>query len=218
MLLSVKDIVKRFTADATPILEGVSLEVDTGEVVALTGESGSGKSTLLHIIAGLETSESGSVVIDGADLASLNDRGRAALRRTSIGIVFQQFNLIPSLNARQNLSFQARMAGQSPSAAELESLAKALGIAEHLTKYPEELSGGQQQRVAIGRALMPRPRLLLADEPTGNLDEATSDAVFDLLIAQAREAGAGLLVVTHSQALAARADRQLHLSRGRLAA
>ncbi len=146
----------------------------------------------------------------------MDDRGRAALRRSDIGIVFQQFNLIPSLTVDRNLAFQARLAGRGEDAA-LAALARRLGLEDHLSKYPEELSGGQQQRVAIGRAVAAGPRLLLADEPTGNLDEATGDTVMDLLVSLARTEGTALLVATHSQRLAARADRRLHLSRGRLA-
>ena len=195
------------------ILDGVGLSLAKGESVSLTGESGSGKSTLLHIIAGLEPPDGGSVAIDGSDVFALNDGDRAALRRQKIGIVFQQFNLIPSLTVSQNLSFQARLAGVST---DIESLADKLGLSEHLGKYPEQLSGGQQQRVAIGRALAAEPLVILADEPTGNLDEATGDAVFDLLLQSARESGTALLIVTHSLRLAGRTDRTLQLSHGTL--
>ncbi|MCG6883659.1 MAG: ABC transporter ATP-binding protein [Silicimonas sp.] len=216
MLLCVETLEKHFPGTAAPVLDGVSMSLEAGEVVALTGESGSGKSTLLHIVAGLEPADGGSVRIEGAELAGMDDAGRARLRRTSIGIVFQQFNLIPSLTVAQNLAFQARLAERTEGL-DLPRLAAALGLTDHLAKYPEELSGGQQQRVAIGRAIAPRPRLLMADEPTGNLDESTGKAVFDLLLGQARETGAGLLIVTHSERLAAAADRRLHLSRGKIA-
>ena len=216
MLLVVRDLVKRFPGVERPVLDGISLDIQGGEIVALTGESGSGKSTLLHVLAGLEPADSGEVTIAGEGLSAMDDRARAALRRSDIGIVFQQFNLIPSLTVGRNLAFQARLAGRDGSLL-LGSLAERLGLGDHLSKYPEELSGGQQQRVAIGRAVAAGPRLLLADEPTGNLDEATGDAVMDLLVSLARTEGTALLVATHSRRLAARADRRRHLSRGRLA-
>lgn len=209
MVLSVTSVNKSFGDVA--ILRGVSLSLAPGEVVALTGESGSGKSTLLHMIAGLEPVDTGEIIIDGSNLAGLSDTESAALRREKIGIVFQQFNLIPSLTVAQNLTFQARLAGKSADAA---GLAASLGLTEQLDKYPEQLSGGQQQRVAIGRAVAASPKLILADEPTGNLDEQTGDHVFDLLLSSARDQNAALLIVTHSTRLAARADRREHLSRG----
>lgn len=213
MLLTIDNVQKRF-GDVT-ILDGVSLTVAPGEIVALTGESGSGKSTLLHIAGGLEEFDAGTVVVRGQSLGDLDDGGRAHLRRDTIGLVFQQFNLIPSLNVAANVSFQARLAGREDRNW-TANLIDRLGLLPHVGKYPEELSGGQQQRVAIARAIAARPELVLADEPTGNLDEATGDAVFDLLLSLARDAGAGLLIVTHSPRLAARTDRQLHLSHGRL--
>ena len=217
MLLRIEKLKKKFPGVERPVLHGVSLNVDAGEVVALTGESGSGKSTLLHIVAGLEPSDGGKVTVDGVEMGTLDDAGRAALRRGTIGLVFQQFNLIPSLTVAQNLIFQARLADRANSV-NLEELAQALGLTDQLLKYPEDLSGGQQQRVAIGRAVAAQPRLLLADEPTGNLDESTGKAVFELLLRQARESGAGLLIVTHSDRLADAADRRLHLSDSKITA
>jgi putative ABC transport system ATP-binding protein len=217
MLLAVQNLTKRFPGTDRPVtvLDGVSFTLDRGETLALTGESGSGKSTLLHIVAGLEPADGGSVTLDGTDVTALDDAGRARLRRCDIGIVFQQFNLIPSLSVQQNVTFHARLAGRDPGDA-AEALVTALGLAGQLHKYPEELSGGQQQRVAIARAILAAPKLVLADEPTGNLDETTADAVFDALLAQTRTTGAGLLLVTHSERLATRADRRLHLSHGRI--
>ena len=209
MVLSVTSVNKSF-GDVV-IIDGISLKLAPGEVVALTGESGSGKSTLLHMIAGLEPVDSGKISIDGSDLSGLTESESATLRREKIGIVFQQFNLIPSLTVAQNLTFQARLAGKD---VEIAPLAASLGLVDHLDKYPEQLSGGQQQRVAIGRAVAASPKLILADEPTGNLDEQTGDHVFDLLLTSARDQGAALLIVTHSKRLAARADRRKHLSRG----
>ena len=218
MLLDARDIRKSFSGAGAPVpvLNGVSLCLQAGEIVALTGESGSGKSTLLHIIAGLEPCDSGSVRIEDAETTGLGDSASARLRREKIGIVFQQFNLIPSLTVEQNLSFQARLAGR-PDLSHIKTLSDSLGLRDQLAKYPEDLSGGQQQRVAIGRAIAARPRLLLADEPTGNLDETTGEAVFDLLVRLAQDEGTGLLIATHSLRLAKRTDRHLHLSRGRLA-
>ena len=216
-MLSVRDLRKTYPAEdgaEAAVLRGVSFDLAAGRTLALTGESGSGKSTALNLVAGLDTPDGGSVEIDGVDLASLGDAERAALRREAVGLVFQQFNLIPSLTVAGNLAFQARLKGIDPRA---EALAGRLGLSEHLTKYPEQLSGGQQQRVAIGRALAARPRLILADEPTGNLDEATGAAVLDLMLDLVAETGAALLMVTHSIRLAARMDRRLHLRSGLLA-
>lgn len=219
MLLDVQGLTKHFLGADQPVtvLDNVALSLDRGETLALTGDSGSGKSTLLHIIAGLEPTDNGHVRLDGTDITTLDDTGRALLRRTDIGIVFQQFNLIPSLTVAQNITFQARLAGKE-TGLRTEDLIASLGLQDQIHKYPEDLSGGQQQRVAIARAILPAPKLVLADEPTGNLDETTADAVFDALLAQVKLADAGLLLVTHSERLAARADRRLHLSRGQVSA
>ncbi len=214
MLLDIKNVRKSF--GETEVLAGIDLALTAGETLALTGESGSGKSTLLHIAAGLETADTGSVRVNGADLGALDDAGRAALRRRSIGVIFQQFNLIPSLTAAANIAFQARLAGQYD-ANWTHELTQTLGLYQVAKNYPEQLSGGQQQRVAIGRALAARPGLVLADEPTGNLDEATGDAVLDLMLRLVADTGAALLMVTHSDRLAARLDRRLHLSHGQVA-
>ena len=215
-MLRVRDLRKSYPGEGGPaeVLRGVSFDLEAGRTMALTGESGSGKSTALNLIAGLDAADGGSVEIDGTDLASLDDRGRAALRRDAIGLVFQQFNLIPSLTVGDNLTFQARLKAID---ARTETLAARLGLTEHLGKYPEQLSGGQQQRVAIGRALAARPNLILADEPTGNLDEATGMSVMDLMLELVAETGAALLMVTHSARLAARLDRRLHLRAGVIA-
>ncbi len=210
MLLDMRQITKRF--GNITILDDVSLSLSAGEVIALTGESGSGKSTFLHIAAGLEPLDEGSVTINGTEIHQLNDGELANLRRTSFGIIFQQFNLIPSLTVAKNLTFQARLNGLTT---DVDELADRLGLTDQLAKYPEDLSGGEQQRVAIGRAAAAQSKLILADEPTGNLDENTGDAVFELLLSLARDTGAGLLIVTHSSQLAARADRRLHLTHGR---
>ena len=218
MLLSVQDIHKTYeTADGPfEVLRGIDLTLEASETLALTGESGSGKSTLLHLIGGLDTPDRGQILLQGTDIAALDDNGRAALRRGTVGVVFQQFNLIPSLRVADNIAFQARLSGQEDSKWTAE-LADRMGLGPHLNKYPEQLSGGQQQRVAIARTLAAKPRLVLADEPTGNLDEATAATVMDLMLELVSEAGAGLLMVTHSAALAGRMSRRLHLRAGQVA-
>ena len=218
MLLHATDLHKTFqTADGPfHVLRGVSLDLEAGETLALTGESGSGKSTLLHLIGGLDQPDSGKILLAGQDLTAMDDAARARLRRGTVGVVFQQFNLIPSLKIGDNIAFQARLAGQHDPDWCAE-LAERMGLSGQLAKYPEQLSGGQQQRVAIARTLAPRPKLVLADEPTGNLDEASADVVMDLMLSLAREAGAGLLMVTHSLKMAAMLSRQVHLAKGRIA-
>ncbi|MDP2087474.1 MAG: ABC transporter ATP-binding protein [Gemmobacter sp.] len=215
MLLSLRDVTKTYPGAEAPVLRGVSFDMDRAGMLALTGESGSGKSTLLHLAGGLDTADSGMVAINGTDLTPLDDAGRARLRRGTVGVIFQQFNLIPSLTVAANIAFQARLAGRHDPDGAL-ALARRLGLGDHLAKYPEQLSGGQQQRVAIARTLAARPDLVLADEPTGNLDEATADTVLAVLCELVAETGAGLILVTHSERLAARMDRRLHLRAGRL--
>lgn len=215
--LVIEDLHKSFATGEgpLPVLRGVSLRLDGGQSLALTGESGSGKSTLLHIAAGLEPADRGAVHVAGTAVTGADDAARARLRRGSVGLVFQQFNLIPSLTVSANLAFQARLAARHE-AARMEKLAVRLGLERLLSRYPEQLSGGQQQRVAVGRCLAAQPALVLADEPTGNLDEATGDQVLELLLECCAEAGAALLLVTHSPRLAARCDRRAHLHAGLL--
>ncbi|OLP57723.1 ABC transporter ATP-binding protein [Xaviernesmea oryzae] len=217
MLLTFTDVFKRYQTAEGPltVLDGLSLSLDGGETLALTGESGSGKSTLLHLAAGLDQADAGAVRIDGVEIGALKDTGRAAMRREVVGLIFQQFNLIPSLTVGANLAFHARLAGRHDAAWQAD-LAARLGLENLLNRYPEQLSGGQQQRVAIGRTLGARPKLVLADEPTGNLDEATGDGVIALMLNLVRETGAALLMVTHSQRLAERLDRRIHLTGGRI--
>lgn len=218
MLLNVQNIHKTYhTADGPfEVLRGIDLTLQAGETLALTGESGSGKSTLLHLIGGLDTPDQGQILLQDRDIAFLDDNGRAALRRGTVGVVFQQFNLIPSLPVADNIAFQARLADQHD-ATWCTTLAARMRLTDHLRKYPEQLSGGQQQRVAIARTLAPKPRLVLADEPTGNLDEATAAMVLDLMLELVSETGAGLLMVTHSDRLAGRMSRRLHLRAGQVA-
>jgi len=215
LLLELKDITKSFSGvdGDVEVLRGVSLGLDAGQTLALTGESGSGKSTILHISAGLEVPDGGSLHLEGVEINRLGEAERANLRRSEIGIVFQQFNLIPSLTVEANIAFQASLAERRDEKFESE-LVGALGLTDQLKKYPESLSGGQQQRVAIARALAVRPKLLLADEPTGNLDECTSSAVLTAMLDLVGRTGAALMVVTHSAALAEKMDRQVRLKGG----
>ena len=218
MLVSLRDVYKSYSeaAGRTDILRGVDMDLAAGESLALTGESGSGKSTLLHLIGGLDTVDRGQVTVDGHALSALGDTALAALRRTTVGVVFQQFNLIPSLNVADNIAFQARLSGRCDTT-RIADLVGRMGLEPHLRKYPEALSGGQQQRVAIARVLATAPKLVLADEPTGNLDEASAAVVLDLMLELVGETDAALLMVTHSVQLAARMGRRLHLQAGRLA-
>ena len=215
MLLELKDITKSFSGvdGDVEVLRGVSLGLDAGQTLALTGESGSGKSTILHISAGLEIPDGGSLHLEGGEINGLGEAERANLRRSEIGIVFQQFNLIPSLTVEANIGFQASLAGRRDKTFESE-LVEELGLSDQLKQYPESLSGGQQQRVAIARALAVRPKLLLADEPTGNLDESTASAVLTAMLDLVGRTGAALMVVTHSAALAGKMDRRVRLKGG----
>jgi putative ABC transport system ATP-binding protein len=217
-VLSVRDLTKtyRTAGEQIAVLRGVNLDIAAGERVALTGESGSGKSTLLHLIAGLDRADSGEIQLGDIKVGELTDAGRAALRRDRLGLVFQQFNLVPSLDVADNLAFQARIAGCHDAAWQAE-LVERLGLGPLLKRYPEQLSGGQQQRVAIGRALATKPPLLLADEPTGNLDEATADQVLALTRDLVTQTGCSFLMVTHSARLAATLDRRVNLSAGLIA-
>jgi len=217
-LLHVNNVIKSFETGEgkLSVLRGVSLELISGKSLALTGESGSGKSTLLYLIGGLDVPDQGQIEILGQDIANLDDQSRASIRRGTVGVVFQQFNLIPSLSVAANLSFHARLSG-SEDKSWTRHLANHLGLGSLLDRFPEELSGGQQQRVAIGRTLAARPALVLADEPTGNLDEVTADVVMQLFLELVQESDAGLLMVTHSLQLAKRLDHQVHLQAGLIA-
>ena len=217
-MLNVVNLTKSYRTPQGPlaVLRGVDLSVAAGESVALTGESGSGKSTLLHLCAGLDQADSGEIRLGDDVITGLPDAARAALRRDWLGLVFQQFNLIPSLSVADNLAFQARIAGRMDRPW-LEELIVRLGLKALLDRYPEQLSGGQQQRVAIGRALAVKPLFVLADEPTGNLDEATADEVVELARDLIRRTGCGFLMVTHSLRLAEKLDRRVHLHSGRIA-
>jgi putative ABC transport system ATP-binding protein len=217
-MLKVTGVFKNYATAQGPlaVLRGVDLALRQGESLALMGESGSGKSTLLHLVAGLDQADSGSIEIAGQRLERMGEAQLANWRRTEIGLIFQQFNLIGSLKVEDNLAFQARLAGRFEPQWQAQ-LIERLGLGDLLTRYPEQLSGGQQQRVAIGRALASRPALLLADEPTGNLDEATSDEVLQLLLDLLADSSTSLLMVTHSPRVAERLQRKVLLHLGRLA-
>lgn len=215
--LAIEDVTKSYPTPNGPldILLGVDLHLEPGETLALTGESGSGKSTLLHLIAGLDVVDSGRIMIGDTMVTGASDQQRAALRCLEIGFVFQQFNLIPSLTIHDNIAFQARLSDRVDRPW-IDELAERLGLTALLQHYPEQLSGGQQQRVAIARALAAKPALLLADEPTGNLDEKTGDGVVELALDLVADTGSLFLMVTHSTRLAAKLQRQARLEDGRL--
>ena len=214
-MLQVRNLTKRYVA--TAVFAGVSLDVAPGEFVAIVGESGVGKSTLLNCMAGLDSWDEGSVRLNGQDLDALSDDERALLRRRHVGFVFQAFHVLPHLDVAQNVALPLLLLNE-PDDARVQAMLGAVGLAGLGARLPQQLSGGQLQRVAIARALVHRPSLLLADEPTGNLDPTTAALVMDALIAQTREQGASLVLVTHSEAAAARADRRLHLSAGGITA
>lgn len=216
-MLKIQGLCKSYPTPQGPlaVLRGIDLELEEGSSLALMGESGSGKSTLLHLVAGLDRADAGSICIAGRSLAALDESQLAAWRRTGIGLIFQQFNLISSLRVEDNLAFQARLAGRHDPHWQAE-LIQRLDLGQLLKRYPEQLSCGQQQRVALGRALAARPPLLLADEPTGSLDEATSDEVLDLLLQLLADSTTSLLMVTHNPRMAARLERRVTLHGGRL--
>jgi len=208
MSLAVSDLGKRY--GETAVFSHVSFEVASGEFVAIVGESGVGKSTLLNCLAGLDRWDSGSVVLDGTDLGTLDDDARALWRRRQVGFVFQAFHVLPHLDVAQNVALPLMLLGRHDDAG-VQAMLDAVGLQGLGARLPQQLSGGQLQRVAIARALLHRPSLILADEPTGNLDPATAAKVMDVLIAQTRLHGASLVLVTHSESAGARADRRLRL-------
>ena len=214
-LLRVEGLAKRY--GASTVFENVHFTVAAGEFVAIVGDSGVGKSTLLNCLAGLDTWDAGRVLHAGTDLAVQGETQRALWRRAHVGFVFQAFHVLPHLDVAQNVGLPLMLLGRAD-AARVRQMLQAVGLADLGERLPQQLSGGQLQRVAIARALVHRPALLLADEPTGNLDPTTAAQVLDLLVAQTRQQGAGLVLVTHSDAAAARADRVLRLSAQGIAA
>ena len=200
------------------VLQELDLTVDAGEVVAVTGPSGSGKSSLIAMIGGLEAPTGGSVRVFGVDIASAGERQRTHLRRENIGIVFQAYHLVPAMTALQNVALPLMLAGQGGARDRAAEILERVGLGHRLTHRPSALSGGEQQRVAIARAFVAGPRLLLADEPTGNLDRKTGDGVADTMVALVRDSGASMLMVTHDEAMARRCDRAIALDGGRVVA
>jgi putative ABC transport system ATP-binding protein len=213
--LVLRELGKRY--GDTAVFSHVSLDVGDGEFVAIVGESGVGKSTLLNCMAGLDTWDEGTVSLDGQDLGAMTDDQRAVLRRERIGFVFQAFHVLPHLDVAQNVGLPLMLLGRAD-AAQVQRMLGAVGLEGLGARLPQQLSGGQLQRVAIARALVHKPSLLLADEPTGNLDPTTAAKVMDVLIAQARERGSAMVLVTHSESAAARADRVLTLTSSGLSA
>lgn len=199
------------------ILKGINLEIKSGESVAIVGASGSGKSTLLGLLAGLDTASEGFVAIDGANLQHLDEDGRAALRARDVGFVFQSFQLLPALTALENVMLPLELEGRGDAGARAAEYLDRVGLAQRGNHYPRQLSGGEQQRVAIARAFAGSPRILFADEPTGNLDRASGERIAELLFALNREEGATLVVVTHDLNLARRCARRLRMDSGALA-
>ena len=208
-LLEVRALAKRY--GETPVFAGVDLHVEAGEFVAIVGESGVGKSTLLNCIAGLDRIDGGTLRVCGEDIAALDEAAAARLRRRAMGFVFQAFHVLPYLDVFHNVALPLLLQGQ-PDADRVHAMLAAVGLRELAGRLPQQLSGGQQQRVAIARALVHRPALILADEPTGNLDPKTAERVIDLLAAQVRHEGAACVLATHSRMAAARADRVLTLT------
>jgi putative ABC transport system ATP-binding protein len=204
-------------AGPVPILRGIDFSVKRGEAVAVLGPSGAGKSTLLAVIAGLERPDQGAIEVAGEDLAPLDEDGLALMRRRAIGIVFQSFHLIPTMTALENVAIPLELAGRRDAFAVARAALDAVGLGHRLRHFPSQLSGGEQQRTALARAIAPRPAVLLADEPTGNLDRATGTQVIDLLFGLRAASATTLVLVTHDPAIAARCDRIVRITEGRIA-
>ena len=219
-IVQVRDLRLTVPAAAGPvnILSGIDLTVAAGEAIGIVGPSGSGKTSLLMVLAGLERATGGTVLVAGQDLSALDEDALARFRRETVGIVFQSFHLIPSMTALENVSVPLELAGHRDAEERAAESLRAVGLGHRLRHLPGQLSGGEQQRVALARAFAPRPRLLLADEPTGNLDAATGAAVMDLLFGMRQQRGTTLLLITHDAALAARCGRQVRIADGRVAA
>jgi putative ABC transport system ATP-binding protein len=217
-IVSAVEVTRRYGEGeaAVDALRGVSVDLPAGGFTAVMGPSGSGKSTLMHILAGLDRPSSGTVIVDGVDLGTLDDRRLTDLRRDNVGFVFQAFNLLPVLDAEENILLPLRIAGAKPDREWIDRLIATIGIGDRLTHRPAELSGGQQQRVAIARALASRPAVVFADEPTGNLDSTSSSEVLALLRRSVDEFGQTVVMVTHDPDAAAVADRVLEMEDGRI--
>lgn len=206
----------RSGAGEVNILRGVDFQANKGETVAIVGPSGAGKSTLMMVMAGLETPTSGTVTIDGQDITALSEDELALFRRDRVGIVFQAFRLIPTMTALENVAIPLELAGHPDAFDKAEAALESVGLDHRVTHYPSQLSGGEQQRTALARALSPEPSLILADEPTGNLDGETGEKIIDLLFRLSREQEATLILITHDESLAAMCDRRVHISNGQI--
>lgn len=218
VILAAKNIQKIYKTSSGDVhaLNGVSCDFEKGLFYAIVGRSGSGKSTLLHILGGLDRPTSGQVLINGQDVSSMNDMQMAIFRRRHMGFVFQQFNLLDEYNIRNNICMPLKLDGKKPNRRFFAEVIDTLGLQEKLNKYPSELSGGEQQRVAIARSVLAKPELIIADEPTGNLDKKTGDEVLELLTTCAAKFGQTLIVVTHNPEIAEKADKIISLEDGRI--
>jgi putative ABC transport system ATP-binding protein len=218
LAISARNLTLTLGSAASPvtILRGIDLDIPHGQVVALLGPSGSGKSSLMAVLSGLERASGGSLQVADADFAALDEDGLAAARRGRIGIVLQAFHLLPTMTAAENVATPMELAGMADAAPRALAELEAVGLGHRTGHYPTQLSGGEQQRVAIARATAPRPGLIFADEPTGNLDAATGEEIIKLLLARREETGATLLIITHDSALAARCERVLTMADGRI--
>ena len=206
----------RSRSGTTDILKGINLTIPGGQHVAVVGPSGAGKTSLLMVMSGLEALSSGQAVLTGQDTTTQNEDSLAGLRRDNVGIVFQAFRLIPSMTALQNVAVPLELSGQADAKTKASEALSALGLGHRLNHLPDQLSGGEQQRVAIARAIAPRPKILLADEPTGNLDSATGQQVITQLFAAAKSVQAALVLITHDEALAGQCERLLHMADGQI--
>ncbi|WP_178724965.1 ATP-binding cassette domain-containing protein [Huintestinicola sp.] len=218
IILKAENLVKTYGSGDTAVnaLNGVSLEVKKGEFVAVVGQSGSGKSTLLHLLGAMDYPTSGSLTVDGQDVFALKGEALAEYRRRKVGFVFQFFNLLPVMTAKENIMIPLSLDGKTADKDYLNELAQAMGISERLDHYPHQLSGGQQQRVAIARAMITRPSVILADEPTGNLDSASGKEILALLKSTVRKYEQTLILITHDNSIAAEADRIITIKDGKL--
>ena len=220
VILSARDVRKVYPTASGDVnaLNGISADFEQGKFYAIIGRSGSGKSTLLHILGGLDRATAGQVLMDGRDICAMRDEERAVFRRRHMGFVFQQFNLLEEYNVKNNILMPLKLDGRKPDPVFYEEVIDTLGLRHKLRKFPSELSGGEQQRVAIARSVLAKPELIIADEPTGNLDKKTGEEVLDLLTTCAARFGQTLIVVTHDPQIAAKADRVIHIEDGRITA
>ena len=216
-ILQTINLTKHYPSPPVKALDGITLQIHPQEFVAIIGQSGSGKSTLLHMLGGLDTPSSGTVIVDGQDLSKMNDQALTIFRRRKVGFVFQSFNLVPILNVMENILLPIELDGNTPDMAFVQEIITVLGLTDKTTAMPSQLSGGQQQRVAIARALATKPAIILADEPTGNLDTKTSQDVLGALKTTATTFKQTIVMITHNEHIAQLADRIIHIEDGRVA-